>query len=191
MIQATLKINLDGREFVLQTGDITKVPADAIGNAANAALAGGGGVDGAIHRVGGPSIMADLDVVRSKIGRCPAGNAVFTGAGRLPARWVIHAVGPVYRYGRQREAAETLAACYRRCLELADKLGAASLTLPAISTGVYGYPLDEAAQVAVEAVAGALTASGSEVQRVSFVLFGDDAFLAFARAALSLWPRAD
>ena len=189
MTQATLEINLKGREFVLQTGDITKVPADAIVNAANAALSGGGGVDGAIHRAGGPSIMADLDVVRSKIGRCPPGDAVFTGAGRLPARWVIHAVGPVYRGGRHQEA-ETLASCYRRCLELADKLGAVSLTLPAISTGAYRYPLYEAAQVAVETVAGALTASGSQVQRVSFVLFGDDVFQAFKRAVLRLWPQA-
>lgn len=188
MIQAKLEINIKGREFAMQTGDITKVPADAIGNAANSALAGGGGVDGAVHRAGGPSITASLDVIRSKIGRCPPGQAVVTGAGRLPARWVIHAVGPRYKGGRSGEA-ETLASCYRSCLAMADQVGAASLTLPAMSTGVYGYPLREAAHVAVETVAGFLASTRTDLQRVTFVLFGGRAFVAFARAALSHVPQ--
>src|SRR5947209_18791700 len=101
-------------------GDITRVAVDAIVNAANSALAGGGGVDGAIHRAGGPQIMRELDAIRDEIGRCPTGSAVPTGAGRLPARYVFHAVGPVYRDGRRGES-ELLASCYRTCLELAEE----------------------------------------------------------------------
>src|ERR1051325_3221289 len=101
-----------GAAIELREGDITRVPADAIVNAANSALAGGGGVDGAIHRAGGPEIMRELDAIRSKIGRCPAGNAVATGAGKLPAKFVFHAIGPVYRDGRSGEP-EQLASCYR------------------------------------------------------------------------------
>lgn len=188
VIQAKLEFTLGSREFALLTGDITKVPADAIGNAANSQLAGGGGVDGAIHRAGGPSIMRELDVIRNRVGTCRAGNAVATRAGRLPARWVLHAVGPVYR-GGQRGEAEILASCYRQCLHLAEELGAESLTLPAISTGVYGYPLDEASEIAVRTVASRLSAAETSVQRASFVLFGDRVFHAFARAALEIVPR--
>ena len=186
MLDARLEIAIGSREFALQTGDITRVPADAIGNAANTRLAGGGGVDGAIHRAGGPSIMRELDAIRAGIGRCPPGGAVVTGAGNLPARWVLHAVGPVYEGGDAGEA-RILRSCFARCVELAEELGARTLTLPAISTGVYGYPLDEAAAVAVETVAGAL-AGGARLRRVSFVLFGDAAFEAFAMAALRFAP---
>ena len=114
----------DGKILRLITGDITRVPADAIVNAANSGLAGGGGVDGAIHRAGGPSIMRELDGIRAKIGRCPTGSAVVTGAGNLPAKYVFHAVGPVYRDGKHQEP-ELLASCYRTCLELAEKHGCA------------------------------------------------------------------
>ena len=188
MIQATLEFTIGSRVFALLTGDITRVKADAIGNAANSGLAGGGGVDGAIHRAGGPSIMRDLDRIRAQIGRCPPGDAVVTTAGDLPARWVIHAVGPVYRGGGQGEA-ETLESCYRRCLELADEVGTESLTLPAISTGVYGYPIEEAAAIAVRTIAGEVAADHTNVRRISFVLFGDGPFQAFARAALEIVPR--
>ena len=188
MIQAKLELTLGSREFALLTGDITKVAADAIGNAANSQLAGGGGVDGAIHRAGGRSIMRELDVIRNRIGNCRAGNAVATRAGRLPAQWVLHAVGPVYRGGQHGEA-EILASCYRQCLRLADELGAESLTLPAISTGVFGYPLDEASEIAVRTVAGSLTSAEAGARRASFVLFGDRVFQAFARAALEIVPR--
>src|SRR5208337_2619041 len=106
-------------KIVLQEGDITRVKVDAIVNAANSALAGGGGVDGAIHRAGGPEIMRELDAIRARIGRCPTGSAVATAAGKLPAKHVFHAVGPVYRDGRHGEA-ELLASCYRKCLEMAE-----------------------------------------------------------------------
>lgn len=188
MIQARLEFTIGSRVFALMTGDITRVAADAIGNAANAELAGGGGVDGAIHRVGGPAIMRDLNRIRANTGRCPAGDAVVTSAGNLPAKWVIHAVGPVYRNGRRGEA-KTLASCYRRCLELANELGVESLTLPAISTGVYGYPMEDAAAIAVGTIAGGLATAQSNIRRASFVLFGDSAFQAFARSALEIVPR--
>ncbi len=171
-----------GRRLALVAGDITQIPADAIGNAANPRLAGGGGVDGAIHRAGGPSIMQELDDVRTRVGRCPPGHVVVTGAGNLPARYILHAVGPVYRGGTKGEP-RTLAACYGRCLKLATELGARSMTLPAISTGVYGYPLDEAAEIAVRAVAEFLAADATTLEKVTFVLFDDLAFSSFATAA--------
>lgn len=132
--------------------------------------------------------MQELDAIRDRIGTCRAGNAVATGAGRLPARWILHAVGPVYKGGRDGEAA-VLASCYQQCLRLASQLGAGSLTLPAISTGVYGYPLDQASEVAVRTVAGILSEAETDVRRVSFVLFGDRFFQAFARSALEIVPQ--
>jgi O-acetyl-ADP-ribose deacetylase (regulator of RNase III) len=164
-----------GRKIVLMDGDITRVPVDAIVNAANAALAGGGGVDGAIHRAGGPEIMRELDAIRARIGRCATGSAVATGAGRLPARYVFHAVGPVYQDGRHGEA-ELLASCYRTCLAMAEERGAATISFPAISTGVYGYPLEEAARIALGAVRTYLEGAETKVQQVVFVLFGTRAY---------------
>src|SRR5260370_25882451 len=120
-----------GRKIVLMEGDITRVAVDAMANAANSALAGGGGVDGAIHRAGGPAIMREL----ARFGGCPTGSAVATGAGNLPAKYVFHAVGPVYRDGRRGEA-ELLAGCYRKCLELAEERAVRTISFPAISTGV-------------------------------------------------------
>jgi len=168
--------------LALVRGDITTIPADAIGNAANAALAGGGGVDGAIHRAGGPAIMAELRA-RYPNGT-PTGTAVATGAGDLPARWVIHAVGPVWRGGGHGEP-EFLAAAYRSAIEVAAGLGARTLTLPAISAGIYGYPLERAAAVAVGAVAEALR-TGARLERVTFVLFSTDTLAAFERAVAAL-----
>ena len=187
MLRAEFKIGIRDREFSLVVGDITKIPTDAIGNAANSRLAGGGGVDGAIHRAGGPAIMQELDQIRARIGQCPAGDAVATGAGRLPAQWVIHAVGPVYRDGRSSEPM-ALRSCYERCLDLSDELGARTLTLPAISTGVYGYPMNLAAKVAVGAVASKLSGDETRVERVTFVLFDDTAFREFAAATLDIMP---
>lgn len=187
MIQASLEVIIGKRRFAMQTGDITKVPVEAIGNAANSSLAGGGGVDGAIHRAGGPSIMRQLDLIRARRGSCPPGDAVVTGAGNLPAEWVLHAVGPRYIDGRSGEAT-TLRACYRRCLELADELRAETVSLPAISTGVYGYPLEEAAEIAVRETTGILASGATRVRHVTFVLFGSRAFTAFARAALACLP---
>ena len=168
--------------LALVRGDITRIPADAIGNAANAALAGGGGVDGAIHRAGGPAIMAELRA-RFPAGT-PTGTAGATTAGNLPARWVIHAVGPIWRGGGHGEP-ELLAAAYRSAVAAAAGLGARSLTLPAISAGIYGYPLDQAATVAVGAVAEALRA-GSPLERVTFVLFSADVLAAFEQALAAL-----
>ena len=176
-------INQSKLRFV--QGDITRLPADAIVNAANSQLAGGGGVDGAIHRAGGPAIMAELDRIRARIGRCPAGDAVVTAAGRLPAKYVIHAVGPVYRDGRHGEP-ETLASCYRRSLELAAQNGARNVTFPAISTGVYGYPRDDAARVSIAAVIEHLRQPGCAIKSVTFVLFSADALKAFESAAAQL-----
>jgi O-acetyl-ADP-ribose deacetylase len=135
---------------VLQ-GDITQVEADVIVNAANSALAGGGGVDGAIHRAGGPSIMAECDRIRAERGGCPTGEVAFTGAGRLKAKYLAHAVGPVWRGGSSGEAAH-LGSCYERALEGAEARGAASIAFPSISTGVYGYPKRAAAEVAAAAL---------------------------------------
>ena len=166
----------------LVQGDITKVPADAIVNAANSGLVGGGGVDGAIHRVGGPSIMAELDKVRLKIGHCPTGHAVVTGAGKLPAKHVIHAIGPIYR-DRTRGEPERLASCYRTSLQLAQAQGAETVSFPSISTGVYGYPIAEAAQVAVRTVVERLRQPDCAIKRAIFVLFGTQAYDAFLGAA--------
>jgi O-acetyl-ADP-ribose deacetylase len=162
----------------LVQGDITGVPVDAIVNAANSGLRGGGGVDGAIHRAGGPSILEQS----RRLGGCPTGDAKATGAGNLPARHVVHAVGPVWNGGGSGEA-ELLASAHRRSIEVADELGCASVAFPAISTGVYGYPVDRAARVALPAAMTAAEAS-DHVRRVVFVLFSD-ADLGVFRAAAS------
>jgi O-acetyl-ADP-ribose deacetylase len=155
-------------EFV-GPADITKETTEAIVNAANSSLLGGGGVDGAIHRAGGPSILEECKRIVAKIGRLPAGKAVLTTGGRLPANYVIHTVGPIYRGGTQHEG-ETLASCYRKSIRLADDHGIHSLSFPSISTGAYGYPVDEAAEVAIKAIAEALPAT-THVNLVRFVLF--------------------
>jgi len=163
--------------IVLKQGDITKVAVGAIANAANSRLAGGGGVDGAIHRAGGPAIMREL----SKFDHCPTGSAVPTGAGNLPAKYVFHAVGPVYRDGRHGEP-ELLASCYRKCMELADERGVETISFPAISTGVYGYPMEEAARIAIREVKQHLEKPDTSVREVTFDLFGAAAYDAFAKA---------
>jgi O-acetyl-ADP-ribose deacetylase len=171
-----------GKKLRLVVGDITKIRVDAIVNAANSRLAGGGGVDGAIHRVGGPAIMRDLDVIREGKGGCPTGSAVATGAGSLPAKHVFHAVGPVYRDGRHREA-ELLANCYRTCLDLAEQHGVRSISFPAISTGAYGYPLEEAARIALETIAARLREDSCPVKNVLFVLFDQGTYNVYAQIA--------
>lgn len=160
----------NGKVLRLVQGDITKVPADAICNAANSGLRGGGGVDGAIHRAGGASIMAELDIVRARTGGCPTGSAVATGAGTLPAKFVFHAVGPVYHNGRSGEP-EALASAYEACMALAAERGVRTITFPSISTGVYGYPLNEAAPIAIRAVSRLLEAGATPVEEAVFVLF--------------------
>ena len=170
-----------GRKIVLVEGDITRIAVDAMVNAANSALAGGGGVEGAIHRAGGPAIMRELDAIRPGIGSCPTGQAVATGAGRLPAKYVFHAVGPVYRDGRHGEP-ELLASCYRQCLAMAEERGLSTLSFPAIGTGVYGYPLEEATAIAMREVKLHLERPGGKVQKVTFVLFGRRAWDAYVEA---------
>ncbi len=154
-------------------GDLTRETVDAVVNAANEALAPGGGVCGAIHRRGGPSIAAEC----AQIGHCPTGGAVATTAGDLPARFVIHAVGPVWRGGDAGED-ELLASAYRASLDEAARVGARSVAFPAISTGIYGYPLEAATAVAVEAVRGW---SGSGVELVRFVCFDEDTLEVYER----------
>ena len=167
-------------EFV--QGDITRIPAYAMVNAANSALAGGGGVDGAIHREGGPSIMAELNQIRLEIGHCATGDAVVTGAGNLPAKHVIHTVGPIYRDGTRGEP-ECLASCYRTSLQLAQENGAEIVSFPSISTGVYGYPIAEAAEVAIRTVLDRLRQDDCAIKKVIFVLFGTAAYQAHTKAA--------
>ncbi len=168
-------------------GDITKVPAGAIVNAANSGLSGGGGVDGAIHQAGGPEIMRELDKVRARITRCEPGNAVVTGAGNLPAEYVLHAVGPIYRSGDAQQAS-VLASCYRNCLELAQNLDIQAVSFPSISTGPNGYPLEEAAPIAVRTVGDYVIAEESLIETAIFVLF-DAATLKAYEDALESWRR--
>lgn len=165
----------------LVTGDITQRSVDAIVNAANSGLLGGGGVDGAIHRAGGPEIMRELDRVRPR-GGCPPGGAVATGAGNLPAKFVFHAVGPIWQGGKQSEAVQ-LASCYRTCLVMAEERGVHAISFPSISTGVYGYPVELAAQTALETVLGYLRQRPeTSVTEVVFVLFDRGTFDAYAAA---------
>ncbi|MGC9376709.1 O-acetyl-ADP-ribose deacetylase [Streptomyces sp. MH13] len=162
--------------LTLVQGDITRESVDAIVNAANSSLLGGGGVDGAIHRRGGPAILeACRELRRGHYGKgLPTGRAVATTAGALEARWVIHTVGPVYSATEDRSA--LLASCYRESLRVAGELGARTVAFPAISTGVYRWPMDDAARIAVETVRSA----GTSVAEVRFVLFDDRAYDAFA-----------
>jgi O-acetyl-ADP-ribose deacetylase (regulator of RNase III) len=169
------------KSLQLMKGDITQVPVDAICNAANSQLSGGGGVDGAIHRGGGPAIMRELDEIRKSKGGCPTGSAVATSAGSLPAKWVFHAVGPIYSDGQSGEA-EALRSAYRACLKLAEEKGAEYISFPSISTGVYGYPIREAAAIAIGEVVSALEQEGRKLQRVVFVLFDDRTHAAYAEA---------
>jgi O-acetyl-ADP-ribose deacetylase len=164
--------------ILLVEGDITDQDVDAIVNAANSSLLGGGGVDGAIHRAGGPTILEECKQLRATDwpDGLPTGRAAATTGGRLPARWVIHTVGPVY--AASSDPGGELATCHTESLRVADELGVATIAFPAISTGVYGYPVEEAAEVAVASVRNATTA----VEEVRFVLFGRPAYEAFERA---------
>lgn len=168
---------LEHGRLVLVEGDITRQKVDAIVNAANGSLMGGGGVDGAIHRAGGPAILEECKRIVRRIGRLPAGQAVITTGGNLPVKHVIHTVGPVWNGGGQGEA-ETLASCYRECLKLARKHRIHTIAFPSISTGAYGYPMEEAARVALKTAISFLdTEDGVDV--VTFVLWGKDALDAY------------
>ena len=169
----------------LVEGDIVRVEADAIVNAANSSLLGGGGVDGAIHRAAGPALLAEC----ATLGGCPTGEARITGAGRLPMRHVIHTVGPIWSGGRSGEA-ELLASAYRSSLALAEQHGVRRLAFPSISTGAYGYPLAPAARIALGTVIDHLR-GGSGLAEVTFVLFGADTLAEYQAALAELAGRAN
>lgn len=165
----------------LVRGDITCQDTDAIVNAANSSLLGGGGVDGAIHRAGGSAILEEC----KRLNGCATGDAKITTGGNLKARFVIHTVGPVYRDGKHGEP-ELLSSCYRRCLDVAKDHGVKTLAFPSVSTGVYGYPFDEAAEIALKTVKAFLE-ENSDIQRVRFVLFNEPVYRAFENAMNQLW----
>ena len=171
-----MHLQVGGSVIELVEGDITRQDTDAIVNAANSSLLGGGGVDGAIHRAGGPQILEEC----RKIGGCPTGEARITTGGRLPARYVIHTVGPIYRDGAHREP-ELLASAYRSSLELASEHGLKSVAFPSISTGAYGYPLEAAARIALATITDYLK-EHREIGLVRMVLFGRRAYDAYADA---------
>jgi O-acetyl-ADP-ribose deacetylase (regulator of RNase III) len=165
----------------LKTGDLTRDASDAVVNAANSSLLGGGGVDGAIHRAGGPAILAECRELRARRGSLPTGQAVITTGGDLKARHVIHTVGPVWRGGTAGEPG-LLASCYRESLALARERGLRTVAFPSISTGAFGYPLDLAAPVAIGTVIDELTSHPGALDRVRFVLFDDRTYAAYAEA---------
>jgi len=179
----TMRLILGSDKLIEIVGpaDITEQSTDAVVNAANSTLLGGGGVDGAIHDAGGPVILDECRAIVGKIGRLAAGNAVITTGGNLRARHVIHTVGPIFRDGNHRES-ETLASCHRESIRLADEHALRSLTFPAISTGAYGYPVNEAAPIAIAATVEAL-ADAKHVTLCRFVLFDVSTVRAFERAA--------
>lgn len=168
-----MKVKIKNSTLNLIKGDITKQDTEAIVNAANQTLRGGGGVDGAIHRAGGPKILEEC----IRIGGCKTGDAVITSGGNLKARYVIHAVGPVYKDGSQGEP-ELLQSAYRRSLEVASNNGIKSISFPSLSTGAYNYPLSDAAEIALKTVINYLE-EHHDIEFVQFVLFGDNAYNAY------------
>ena len=180
-----MKKKIGDKTIELVQGDIVRQETDAIVNAANPSLLGGGGVDGAIHRAGGPSILEECQAIRSIHGRCPPGEVVFTSAGKLASKYVIHAVGPMWQGGGSGEA-ELLASCYRNALRIAAKLGLRTIAFPSISTGAYGYPVDQAATVALLAVSSFLEAETATVKTVRLVLYDSVTFMIYAGAFDSL-----
>jgi len=180
-----MEVKIKEAILALVKGDITKEETEAIVNAANARLAGGGGVDGAIHRAGGPAIMEEC----RRLGGCPTGKAVITGAGNLKAKYVIHAVGPIYQGGVRGED-KLLRSAYEESLRIATKKGLKSIAFPAISAGAYGYPLDEAARIALKAVIDYLK-ENKGLELVKFVLFDDRTYEAFCKQLKLLSAEID
>jgi O-acetyl-ADP-ribose deacetylase (regulator of RNase III) len=184
-----MRVLIGQSELVLKKGDITREEADAIVNAANSGLLGGGGVDGAIHRAGGSEILEECRMIRARQGQCPAGKAVVTTAGRLKAKWVIHAVGPVWSGGNHQED-ELLRSAYMESLRLAVEKGAKTVAFPAISTGAYCFPLDRAAKISLEAVKDFLLVHPGMIREVRFVLFHEKALAAYVSALDALFPSS-
>jgi O-acetyl-ADP-ribose deacetylase (regulator of RNase III) len=175
-----MKINVNQAVLEVTQGDVTQQETEAIGNAANSALAGGGGVDGAIHRAGGPALMAEL---KAKYEGCPTGSAVITGGGKLKAKHVIHAVGP--RYSGTLRDAELLASAYRKSLELCTQHQISSVAFPSISTGIYGYPVEEASRIALKTVRDYLK-NHPEIKLVRFVLYDSGTYRSYEEALKEL-----
>jgi O-acetyl-ADP-ribose deacetylase (regulator of RNase III) len=179
VVHNTIKI-VNGAKLSIIRGDITRQTTDAIVNAANSSLMGGGGVDGAIHRAGGPAILEECKRIVSRQGHLPTGKAVITTAGNMKARHVIHTVGPIW-HGGSRGEAELLASAYRESLKLAAENNLTSISFPSISTGAYSYPVEEASRLAIETVVSFLSATTS-IKKVIFVLFDSRTFDAYATA---------
>ena len=168
--------------ITLQRADITTLPVDAIINAANQSLAGGGGVDGAVHRAGGPETMREL---RERYDGCPTGSAVITSAGRMPAQHVVHAVGPRWRNGEHDEP-ELLHAAYRNAFRIAAEHGCSTVASPSISTGIYGFPIERAAPIALSEARDALSVAGTPLRQILFALFSDRDLAVYAGAMAAL-----
>lgn len=175
-----------GTAIDLFQGDITSFVCDALVNAANSSLRGGGGVDGAIHRVGGPTILQECEA----IGSCPTGQAVVTNAGRLPARKIIHTVGPIWQGGNNQEA-ELLRSAYVSSLIRAAELKLLHVAFPSISTGVYSYPLQEAAEIAMQAMKSFCEEHPKALRRITMVLFDSDSYKAYQKALFGTFPETD
>lgn len=180
-------LTINQTRLSLVQGDITKQATDAIVNAANSGLMGGGGVDGAIHRAGGPAIMEECRKIREQIGRLPAGKAVITTGGRLKAKYVIHTVGPVWRGGNKGEP-ELLASAYRESLKLAADKGLKSISFPAISTGAYGYPIEAAARIALETTIE-FVSQNKALEEIVFVLFDSYSYKVYQDVLRELMSR--
>lgn len=181
MKKPVTELIINQAKLSLIKGDITLQATDAIVNAANSSLMGGGGVDGAIHRAGGPAILEECKQIVARQGRLPTGKAVITTGGKLKARFVIHAVGPVWHGGNSKEP-ELLASCYQECLKLASEKNLRSISFPSISTGAFGYPIGEAARVALETVTSFLKSKVTSIKEVFFVLFDSATFESYSLA---------
>jgi O-acetyl-ADP-ribose deacetylase (regulator of RNase III) len=177
-----MKVTIHQSTLEIVQGDITLQDTEAIGNAANSALAGGGGVDGAIHRAGGPALMSEL---KARYKGCPTGSAVITGGGNLKAKFVIHAVGP--RYSGSPKDPELLSGAYRKSLELCTQNKISSIAFPSISTGIYGYPVDEASRIALKTVVDYLK-DHSEIKLVRFILFDSRTFDVYKESLKEMTP---
>jgi len=182
-----MEIKINQGSLSLLQGDITRQNTDAIVNAANSSLMGGGGVDGAIHRAGGPEILEECKKIVARQGRLPTGKAVITTGGNLPAKYVIHTVGPVWQGGKKAEA-ELLGSAYRESLRLAEEKKLKSISFPSISTGAYGYPVDEAAGVALQTIMKFLREEAVTLKEVIFVLFDKGTYTAYQEALQKLLP---
>jgi O-acetyl-ADP-ribose deacetylase (regulator of RNase III) len=185
MANPAREITVGKARLAIIQGDITRQATDAIVNAANSGLMGGGGVDGAIHRAGGPAILEECQLIVAKQGRLPTGQAVITTGGKLKAKYVIHTVGPIWHGGDRGEAA-LLGSAYSQSLKLAVANGLSSLSFPSIGTGAYGYPLAEAAEIALRTTKSFLSETTSSLREVVFVLFDDRSYRAYADALEAL-----